>query len=58
MDYPEYNVKDLENNLRQCDINIQAYEDIIAKEEDTKRELRELIRLCKERDDLLNSSNS
>jgi septal ring factor EnvC (AmiA/AmiB activator) len=49
-DFPPYDIKSLESNLKQCDDNISLFEDEIRKQEDEKRRLRLLIRQCEERE--------
>jgi hypothetical protein len=51
--YPSYDVNALRQNLKKCDANIKIFLDAIEKEENAKGELKELITLCKERDEEL-----
>lgn len=50
--FPGYDIAVLEKNLSDCQKNIDTYENIILREEDRARELRRLIALCKEREEV------
>jgi hypothetical protein len=52
-DYPTYEVSALERNISQAEANIKTYEGIIEDQYKEIRELRKLVALCKERDEIM-----
>lgn len=45
----EYDIDALKRNLKRCDDNIQTFKDAIAKEENTKLDLRRMILALEEK---------